>query len=240
MCGACLLELFSEDCEFIGAPAGCPHLFHWDCLEQWSQLQNTCPQCKNRFRAAGKYRSRDNELVECVKFKNRNRLQREDESDHVDTPLDLCEKCKEPGCDEDLLLCDGMDFTCNAMFHYRCVGLTSVPSGLWFCEDCIDKGYIPSELKEEPKPKKRRTEPASPPHPPVEIRIIPQTFPRQLLVQPGATRKPSSSLPSNLVIHQGHLLVPTQAPPAPSGPSVFARYRQRRQEKKNALHPPQS
>jgi hypothetical protein len=234
VCGACLLDLFTEDCEIIGIPSGCPHLFHWDCLEKWGEVQNSCPQCKDRFRVAGKYRASDRELIECVKFKKRNRVgQGEEPSEESELPLDSCEKCKGPGNDEDFILCDGMDFTCNALFHYRCVGFTSVPAGLWFCENCIEKGFVPEEFRKKPsspaRSRKRSRTPAPRAHP---ITIMPRLFSRQLLVQHSANRRQSTSsrLPTNLKID---LEVPL--PPVPSRPasteSVFARFRQRRLEK---------
>ena len=237
VCGACLLDLFTEDVEFIGSPGGCPHLFHWDCLTRWGEVQNSCPQCKHRFRVAAKYRSHDRELVECTKFKKRNRVdQSSDPSESSDLPIDLCEKCNEPGNDEDLILCDGMDFTCNALFHYRCVGFSAVPAGLWFCEGCIDKGYVPDEhrrKKEESRGKSRERSRS-----PLPIRIVPRLFPRQLLVRHSANLRTatSSRLPTNLII-DAVALMPDIVQRAPSHQtatttSVFARFRQRRLEKK--------
>jgi hypothetical protein len=216
---------------FIGTPSGCPHLFHWDCLTRWSESQNTCPQCKHRFRFAGKYRAHDRELVETVKFKKRNRVPSEqDESD--DLPLDLCEKCQEPGNEEELILCDGMDFTCNAMFHYRCVGFNSVPAGLWFCESCLEKNFVPAEARRSQSPKKRKPKVTrSRSRSPIVIGP-PRLFPRQLLVHLEANRRSSTSsrVPLNLIIDP-HLPLPAR-PAQTSTESVFARFRQRRLEKK--------
>ena len=41
--------------------------------------------------------------------------------------ISMCEVCKEAGDEAQLLLCDGMHGTCNATFHYTCVGLSAVP-----------------------------------------------------------------------------------------------------------------
>lgn len=56
---------------------------------------------------------------------------------HDTTPNDVgepwtgeCTKCKGDG---ELLCCDG----CDSMFHLRCAALEHVPSGNWFCEECI-------------------------------------------------------------------------------------------------------
>ena len=254
VCGACLSELFSPDHTHIGVPAGCPHLFHWTCLDNWAQLKNTCPQCNSRFRVAGQYTSNGREFVECFKFKKRDRVARESDNgpeEDVDVPVDLCEKCQAPGSEEELILCDGMDFTCNAMFHYKCVGFDSVPSGVWFCEGCISKGYIPDELKKMPKPTKKRrevpspataTEPSSPDRSLPITRMVmaaPNLFPRQLIVHQAATRAgkvSSSKLPVNLVLDLGIVLPVNPAQSSQAAPSVFARFRERRLElkRKNA------
>ncbi|CDK25393.1 unnamed protein product [Kuraishia capsulata CBS 1993] len=48
-----------------------------------------------------------------------------------------CEVCHSKERQHRLLLCDGKD--CDKMYHLDCLSpqLTSVPKGLWFCEDCI-------------------------------------------------------------------------------------------------------
>ena len=224
VCGACLLELFDSENKFLGIPSGCPHLFHWDCLENWADRQNTCPQCKNRFRAAGQYNSDDREFVRCVKFKKRNRVPEEDAEEEVELPVDVCEKCKEPGTEEELILCDGMDFTCNSLFHFRCVGFSKVPSGLWFCEGCVEKGFVP----EENQAKRKKTTPVqerSSRSPGAEQGG--RFFPRRLVVLEGATRRgpeSSSQIPRNLILDRSIAALPRREASA----SVFARFRERR------------
>ena len=43
---------------------------------------------------------------------------------------DWCRRCRDGG---DLMCCDG----CEAAFHPSCLGLPGVPSGVWFCPDCV-------------------------------------------------------------------------------------------------------
>ena len=38
--------------------------------------------------------------------------------------------------DDDGLLCDG----CDGIYHAKCVDLTSVPDGEWFCASCVEHG----------------------------------------------------------------------------------------------------
>ena len=44
---ACLLPI--EATEKVGAVENCTHIFHFGCVEKWSQTENSCPQCKVRF-----------------------------------------------------------------------------------------------------------------------------------------------------------------------------------------------
>jgi hypothetical protein len=47
-----------------------------------------------------------------------------------------CERCKDVGDDEELLLCDSRN--CNRGYHLGCLTpvLTEVPDGDWFCPMC--------------------------------------------------------------------------------------------------------
>lgn len=51
---------------------------------------------------------------------------------------DLCGVCKEPG---QLLICDG----CERAFHLQCIGLSTIPAGDWFCQDCAVQKGLTSE-----------------------------------------------------------------------------------------------
>jgi hypothetical protein len=42
----CDVEPDSDDLAFIN---GCEHRFCFGCIDQWSERENTCPLCKNRF-----------------------------------------------------------------------------------------------------------------------------------------------------------------------------------------------
>ena len=240
VCGACLMELFSTDTNFLGTPAGCPHLFHWTCLNSWAQIQNSCPQCKQRFRVAAKYDAKTRALVEVVKFRKRDRALLEDANEEDDSiPVELCEKCKEPGNDTEMILCDGMDFTCNALYHFRCVGFEKVPPGLWFCDHCIEKGYIPEELKHKPKRTKKVTVQESPKSLKLEheVLVIPgaRLFSNRLVVQSGATRRSvsSSSVPRQLKMNEWESLPSSSSGNRPcSRFETIERIRQRRLEMK--------
>lgn len=135
VCGACLLNLEADaEVAFIDS---CNHFFHYDCVECWSQKENSCPQCKKRFSWLAKYTPQGRrKSLERVKKRDQ-----EGEEDEAFEEFQGCEICKEVGDERTLLLCDGMHGTCNSAYHYTCVGLTCVPRGSWFCPDCILRGF---------------------------------------------------------------------------------------------------
>ena len=156
-CGACLLDLWDSlqsgthaDESLVAAIPHCNHLFHWTCLQTWTNQENSCPLCKKRFGTIGKYNHINGDLISkhVVQWKDFS----EDEDSGGDDPLELCEKCHEPGME--FIYCDGMNGTCNSPFHLKCAKLKSVPKGQWFCPYCIEHGHGPKEKpKEKPKPK---------------------------------------------------------------------------------------
>ena len=56
----------------------------------------------------------------------------EEESDAEESDDDKCEICGEGG---DLLICDG----CEKTYHTKCVNLSEIPKGDWFCPTCQSK-----------------------------------------------------------------------------------------------------
>lgn len=135
VCGACLLPVESD--EQVGLVENCCHIFHFDCVDRWSQTENTCPQCKVRFFWLASYSpSGKRESLRKV-----DRKDQEGEDDEAYEDISVCERCKEVGDESQLLLCDGMHGTCNSSYHIQCVGLTAVPRGSWFCPDCTERGF---------------------------------------------------------------------------------------------------
>lgn len=135
ICGACLLPLEPDD--KVGATDNCTHIFHYECVEKWSQTENSCPQCKVRFFWMAAYGS-NHQRQSLMKVESKDQEEQEEEEFEE---VSICEKCKEVGDEAKLLLCDGMHGTCNATFHYTCVGLSGVPRGSWFCPDCTERGF---------------------------------------------------------------------------------------------------
>lgn len=42
-------------CRFVCHVGGCLHLFHLRCIQVWAGVENSCPQCRLRFRRFGEY-----------------------------------------------------------------------------------------------------------------------------------------------------------------------------------------
>eukprot|EP00543_Licmophora_paradoxa_P008498 CAMPEP_0202445916 /NCGR_PEP_ID=MMETSP1360-20130828/4624_1 /ASSEMBLY_ACC=CAM_ASM_000848 /TAXON_ID=515479 /ORGANISM="Licmophora paradoxa, Strain CCMP2313" /LENGTH=360 /DNA_ID=CAMNT_0049062323 /DNA_START=244 /DNA_END=1326 /DNA_ORIENTATION=- len=47
--GKCIICLCEPDAEELATINGCSHKFCFGCIEKWSERENTCPLCKNRF-----------------------------------------------------------------------------------------------------------------------------------------------------------------------------------------------
>lgn len=135
VCGACLLPV--DEGSQVGLIDSCNHFFHHECVERWSNTENTCPQCKLRFFWLGSY-TPEGKRTSLERIKRRDQ---EGEEDEAFEDYTVCEKCKELGDEATLMLCDGMHGTCNAAYHCACVGLSCVPRGSWFCADCVERGF---------------------------------------------------------------------------------------------------
>lgn len=135
VCGACLLPVDVDS--QIGLVDNCAHVFHLDCVERWSGTENSCPQCKLRFFWLAGYSCKG--IRESLTRVERRDQEGEDEDDFED--VQICESCHEIGDEGSLLLCDGMNGTCNSAYHAACVGLRTIPRGSWFCPDCVDRGF---------------------------------------------------------------------------------------------------
>ena len=98
-------------------------MFHWPCISAWSSQENTCSQCKARFSRVGKYDRLSGSLVGSVSVEQKDFS--EDEDYYGEDAIDLCEKCRAPGNENEMLMCDGMAGTFSGVYHLGCVGLGS-------------------------------------------------------------------------------------------------------------------
>lgn len=135
VCGTCLLGVEAD--AQVGLVDCCTHVFHFECVQRWSETENTCPQCKLRFFWLAAY-TPEGRRTSLARVERRDQEGEEDD-DYED--IQLCEKCNQVGDEAALLLCDGMHGTCNAAYHYTCVGLNAIPRGSWFCPDCVERGF---------------------------------------------------------------------------------------------------
>lgn len=136
-CSACLLEIVGEDedGESFAILDCCQphHVFHIGCIFTWAEQENTCPQCKMRFAEIGIYGA-DGTLRRIRRVEERDQcFSEEEEGPEEDSVCEVCEKSTDEAA---MLLCDGAGGTCNAAYHYYCVGLKAVPEGEWFCPSC--------------------------------------------------------------------------------------------------------
>mmetsp|Transcript_119400 Transcript_119400/g.337811 ORF Transcript_119400/g.337811 Transcript_119400/m.337811 type:complete len:383 (-) Transcript_119400:63-1211(-) len=145
-CGACLLAVEAD--AQVGLVDNCLHVFHFECVERWSRTENSCPQCKTRFFWLAAYspiaEHKPARTSPKVRRTSLNRIMKRDQEGDEEGAFEevqACERCGEVGDEEKLLLCDGMHGTCNAAYHFTCVGLTGVPQSSWFCPDCVDRGF---------------------------------------------------------------------------------------------------
>ncbi|CAJ1332997.1 unnamed protein product [Effrenium voratum] len=117
----------------VAALEGCLHLFHVRCIQVWSQVENSCPQCRSRFRRFGEYNLLTGKRRVCE-------VQERDQqgSESEDITCDVCGGAGEPNL---LLLCDGRRGRCPGASHTFCDGLgRQVPAGRWFCRFCRPSG----------------------------------------------------------------------------------------------------
>lgn len=129
-CTICLEEIIKGSRD-NAVPTSCKHIFHRDCIETWATMSNTCPLCKERFKAITVVGSRVK-----IKCKEANLVFLEDEFPTVSE--DPCLVCGSGDNPHLLLLCDTPG--CDAPYHTYCIGLDRVPEGDWFCPTCHDYG----------------------------------------------------------------------------------------------------
>mmetsp|Transcript_12385 Transcript_12385/g.27188 ORF Transcript_12385/g.27188 Transcript_12385/m.27188 type:complete len:587 (-) Transcript_12385:238-1998(-) len=150
ICGACLLDIdASAGKHEVLAMLDCcrpKHIFHPMCIHTWSARENSCPLCKQRFHKYATYGG-DGHLLRVQPVEERCQRYCPVESDFVEEAVDVvdedappvwdfCPLCCSAEDEASLLLCDGKQQRCPAMYHFYCLGLTCIPEGDWFCPSC--------------------------------------------------------------------------------------------------------
>jgi len=59
----------------IDSLTGCQHLFHVRCILVWSEVENSCPQCRSRFRRFGEYNVVTGQLRKLCEVQQRDQVE---------------------------------------------------------------------------------------------------------------------------------------------------------------------
>eukprot|EP01083_Nonionella_stella_P111132 325847_1 len=92
--------------------SSCNHLFHFECIQTWSKINNTCPLCKAKFCQI----STSDGFREFVE--DREQRISDTELDFMeDVGSSTCEVCGSGHDEANLLVCDG----CDEGYHLFCL-----------------------------------------------------------------------------------------------------------------------
>lgn len=154
-CPICLDPLLPQS--ILGRIHNCHHVYHDNCIIEWSGRSNNCPTCREMFNQIDIVASNLPDIV-IQTLPVQNRLIENDAinnipSEYVITPLDFQEQITlavEPDRADATasgvcLICSSAQYTsasrkiatcvgCGAKFHHACLGRTVEPT--WFCPVC--------------------------------------------------------------------------------------------------------
>ncbi|POS88169.1 hypothetical protein EPUL_000207 [Erysiphe pulchra] len=138
-----------NDLKAVAVIKPCNHFLHNHCLQEWSQISNTCPLCRQSFNLVEVLDTVNGAIISSYTVKDKKQeatvnlpiwVHEENEEDEGD-PCPICNESRNP---EVLILCD----SCDANYHTYCVGLDDVPLGNWFCMECADIGVYSTASRE--------------------------------------------------------------------------------------------
>eukprot|EP01084_Bolivina_argentea_P144771 253934_1 len=138
--GDCIIckQYMQQDDEYddLATLSCCKHIFHRDCIEQWSRITNKCPLDKLRFKYIQLLQSNKQIKVENKEQINdsieltMDEIELDSKWDYI--PCQICYSC-DPQYDHLCLICD----CCELPYHTFCIGLTQIPqTDFWFCSKC--------------------------------------------------------------------------------------------------------
>lgn len=128
-CPICLEKI--KDCSKLDV---CLHQFCQECIDQWSNLSNTCPVCKEEFKKIT-YLHKDKTIEKKVKARKFTPEEEEEES-WLENCSESCMVCGKSDNQHLLLVCDKCNYN---ICHVDCAGLELIPDGEWVCSDCSKK-----------------------------------------------------------------------------------------------------
>jgi PHD and RING finger domain-containing protein 1 len=111
VCPICLCSL--RGLEYYAKPDTCDHRYCFDCLEEWSKTQNSCPSDRNPYSSIILKESATNQTVVEFHVEDRNQMDTPREEAN-DEPLHcaICNDCRRGDC---MLCCS----SCELGFHCK-------------------------------------------------------------------------------------------------------------------------
>ncbi|KAH0486261.1 MAG: hypothetical protein KVP17_004712 [Porospora cf. gigantea B] len=182
LCEACLLPLIEDTHALaadiysdkvlgsVGLISSCHHCYHVDCITKWTDIENSCPQCKARYHALAHYN-----LVSCLHVCNQTDQAPQDDTlqtllrfvcgtradwlptkkkdqtpDDITVELaaedDVCDVCGSGHDPSTILICDGASGLCQRTFHWMCLGYKELPRvAHWFCPNCVESETLTTQ-----------------------------------------------------------------------------------------------
>lgn len=131
-CPVCLMSLKEQ---LLGTPNNCPHVFCYECIQEWSKNANTCPVGRKPYTEILVHASRKGPVLQRIPVEERI------VEDELEDDPTYCELCGLYDREERMLLCDG----CDNGYHMECLTppVEFVPIEEWYCPTCStqQEGY---------------------------------------------------------------------------------------------------
>jgi hypothetical protein len=155
-CGICRDNLrggLGSDKRLARIPCYKQHIFHYECIIEWTAIENSCPIDRMAYTTLQIYDGLgklDSFVEEKVAQKRQRPVTLLADAELLDYLEECkCEQCHSGENEDALLLCD----RCEAAYHTYCliVPLSAIPEGRWYCDACREA------ITTEKKTKKKRT-----------------------------------------------------------------------------------
>lgn len=141
-CPVCLMSLKEQ---LLGTPNNCPHVFCFECIQEWAKNATTCPVGRKPFTEILVHAARKGPILQRIPVE-----ERKADDDEVEEDPTYCEVCGGYDREDRMLLCDG----CDQGYHMDCLTppVEYVPIDEWYCPACssqLESHEDPEELPEE-------------------------------------------------------------------------------------------
>ncbi|XP_068673363.1 uncharacterized protein [Montipora foliosa] len=137
-CPVCLMSLKEQ---LLGTPNNCPHVFCFECIQEWAKNATTCPVGRLPFTEILVHATKKGPVLQRIPVEQR----QGDEDEEEDDPTN-CEVCGECDREDRMLLCDG----CDNGYHMECLTppVEFVPLDEWYCPTCGSREDAEEEEEE--------------------------------------------------------------------------------------------